>query len=202
LVGKVLPVGGAVGKIASKLGRWGKVAKPKKRQERIGGKGGVKKVKWGGVKLEKGNPKVTQAAKGSGEVAKQTQQLLKVKGNYLNKPENVSKLSQELTDFNMKHSELLGIFIGSVDAALHSAIYHETVLEQSAAVFQGIIKNHTFIQANKRTATEAFRKILQNNGLPCNIPREKFIEIGLKVDKNILVEIKEIAEEFARVMKQ
>jgi hypothetical protein len=32
----VLPVGGAVGKIASKLGRWRKVAKPKKRQERIG----------------------------------------------------------------------------------------------------------------------------------------------------------------------
>jgi hypothetical protein len=37
----VLPVGGAVGKIASKLGMWRKVAKPKKRQERIGGKGGV-----------------------------------------------------------------------------------------------------------------------------------------------------------------
>jgi death-on-curing family protein len=180
-------------------GRW---RSRRKGRNVLGKKGGVKKVKWGGVKLEKGNPKVTQAAKGSGEVAKQTQQLLKVKGNYLNKPENVSKLSQELTDFNMKHSELLGIFIGSVDAALHSAIYHETVLEQSAAVFQGIIKNHTFIQANKRTATEAFRKILQNNGLPCNIPREKFIEIGLKVDKNILVEIKEIAEEFARVMKQ
>jgi hypothetical protein len=36
LVGQELPVGGAVGKIASKLGRWGKVAKPKKRQERIG----------------------------------------------------------------------------------------------------------------------------------------------------------------------
>ena len=36
LMGKVLPVGGAVGKISSKLGRWRKVAKPKKRQERMG----------------------------------------------------------------------------------------------------------------------------------------------------------------------
>jgi len=31
--------GGAVGKVASKLGRWGKVAKPKTRQGRIGNKG-------------------------------------------------------------------------------------------------------------------------------------------------------------------
>ena len=42
LMGKVLPAGvaagGAVGKVASKLGRWGKVAKPKVRQGRIGEK--------------------------------------------------------------------------------------------------------------------------------------------------------------------
>jgi hypothetical protein len=42
LMGQELPVG----KIASKLGRWGKVSKPKKRQERIGSKGGAEKVKW------------------------------------------------------------------------------------------------------------------------------------------------------------
>jgi hypothetical protein len=57
LMGQELPVGGAVGKIASKLGRWGKVAKPKKRQERIGDKGGVEKVKW-----VKGSGKVKQGA--------------------------------------------------------------------------------------------------------------------------------------------
>jgi death-on-curing family protein len=128
--------------------------------------------------------------------------LSKVKGTYLQKPESVSKLSQELTEFHKILEPELGghIISGSVESALHSAIYYETALEQSSAVFHGIVKNHTFLQGNKRTATEAFKRILQYNGLPCNIPQEKFIEIGLQIDSNALVEITEIAKAFAEAM--
>ena len=162
----------------------------------------------GGVRFAKGGVKAAQAAKASGKVAQSgegvkrvaTQQLLKVKGTYLNKPENVSKLEK----FIMRANELTegkGTLSGlgtTPTSAIHSAMYHSTAAEQGASIFRSIVKGHMFENGNKRTAIAFWKEFVRAHGIHCVPSEKRLLDVAGKVTKGELYHIPTIAEALSR----
>lgn len=53
-------------------------------------------------------------------------------------------------------------------SCLSSYIYYDKIEEQIASIVYGIVKNHYFIDGNKRTALAVFYKLCKDNNISLN----------------------------------
>lgn len=75
--------------------------------------------------------------------------------------------------------------------------YYDDLLEQICAVFRGLNKNHTFSNANKRTAVMLLSSLLNSYGY--NISDNDLINISLDVAEHNY-EVPEIAEKLSKMI--
>ena len=76
--------------------------------------------------------------------------------------------------------------------ALESALYHAyasfegkdlypTIEEKSARQAYGIIRNHPFLDGNKRTGLFVMLVFLELNGIKLNFSQSELVELGMKI---------------------
>lgn len=94
------------------------------------------------------------------------------------------------SDFWMRDSLL--------DSCFSSYHYYDSDLEQICSIFRGLIKNHPFSNANKRTASAVLLMHLAKNGY--TISDNDIANITLKVAENNM-DVPEIASEISRMIK-
>lgn len=60
---------------------------------------------------------------------------------------------------------------------------YPSLFEKAAALFESLIKNHPFVDGNKRTAALSSISFLQRNGWRCNATDESLVEFALLVSQ-------------------
>ncbi len=63
---------------------------------------------------------------------------------------------------------------------------YPTIFEKAAALCQSLIKNHPFVDGNKRTALYAAMTFLELNGYKFVAEQEEVVEFGVKIDNENL----------------
>lgn len=63
---------------------------------------------------------------------------------------------------------------------------YETIFEKAAALLHSLLKNHPFVDGNKRTAVASTGIFLKNNGYKLINQHEKELEFALKVENESL----------------
>ncbi|THU32398.1 type II toxin-antitoxin system death-on-curing family toxin [Niastella caeni] len=81
----------------------------------------------------------------------------------------------------------------SPSSVINSAMYYPTIAEQGSAIFRSIIKNHMFIDGNKRTAVMAFEAYAKLHGLK-TVSRQEILNVATKVATNQVTEVSEISK--------
>lgn len=78
---------------------------------------------------------------------------------------------------------------GLLDAAVHrpqatfaSEDLYSTLFDKAGAVCHSLIKNHAFIDGNKRTSLLAAMAMLELNGYEFECEQEELVSFGLKID--------------------
>lgn len=85
-----------------------------------------------------------------------------------------------------------------LDSCFSSYYYYDDELEQICSIFRGLVKNHPFSNANKRTAAMVLSSYLLQNGY--TISDNDLINITLKVAENN-VEVSDLASEISNMIK-
>ena len=83
--------------------------------------------------------------------------------------------------------------IGRPQATFDGKDLYKTIFEKGAALLQSLLKNHSFVDGNKRTALTAAGIFLELNGYKLINNHEREIEFALKVDNERLT-IEQIAK--------
>ena len=78
--------------------------------------------------------------------------------------------------------------------AINTASYYSTIPEQGASIFKTIIKNHMFIDGNKRTAVEMFKLFCSKSGIKNVITDGQLMEIATKVAISEVDDVLEISK--------
>jgi len=76
---------------------------------------------------------------------------------------------------------LLQSAMGSVEATFGGAYLHESVFAMAAAYLYGILRNHPFIDGNKRTAVGSALTFLDLNGIEIDADEDEFYELVIGV---------------------
>lgn len=63
---------------------------------------------------------------------------------------------------------------------------YKTIFDKASALLQSILKNHAFIDGNKRTALTSAGIFLRNNGFKLNNSHKEELEFSIKVDNEHL----------------
>lgn len=78
---------------------------------------------------------------------------------------------------------------GLLDAAVHrpqatfaGESLYPTIFEKSAALCHSLIKNHPFVDGNKRTSLLSAMTMLEMNGYQFESTQEELVVFGLKID--------------------
>ena len=148
----------------------------------------------------KGAQGLLKVGRGVGKGGHTTQQLLRVKGTYLSKPENVNKLEKFIIRAN-ELTEGKGTLSGlgtTPASAIDSAVYHSTEAEQGAAIFRSIVQGHMFENGNKRTAVAFWKEFQRLHGVRSMPSEERLLDIASKVAKGKLNDIATIAEALSK----
>ena len=74
---------------------------------------------------------------------------------------------------------------------------YKTIFEKAAQLAFGLVKNHGFVDGNKRVAVHAMAVYLFINGYDTNFSQEEIVEIGMK-----LAESKLTAEKLSKILEQ
>ncbi len=74
---------------------------------------------------------------------------------------------------------------------------YKTIFEKAAQLAFGLVKNHGFVDGNKRVAVHAMAVYLFINGYDTNFTQEEIVEIGMN-----LAESKLTAEELSKILEQ
>lgn len=86
----------------------------------------------------------------------------------------------------------LGLLQASVErpkATFSKKFLYKSLFEKAAALFQSLLKNHPFIDGNKRTALTAAGIFLKMNGFELQNTHQEEVRFTLKVDQeNLTVE--------------
>lgn len=88
-------------------------------------------------------------------------------------PAFIVKVNAKLGGAVLNENSLLSIF--------SSVEYYETIEEKIACIVRGLIKNHAFTDANKRTANLAFYALCDKNGIPVTKTSEQMFEITIDI---------------------
>ena len=78
---------------------------------------------------------------------------------------------------------------------------YPTIFEKAGALCQSLIKNHPFVDGNKRTALYATMTFLELNGYKFVAEQEELVEFGVKIDNESL-SLTEIADWFKKHSKK
>lgn len=76
---------------------------------------------------------------------------------------------------------LLESALAAPESGFGDSYFHEDIFEMAAAYAFHIIKNHPFIDGNKRTGTAAFLIFLDYNGIEVELDDDALIDLALKV---------------------
>ena len=74
---------------------------------------------------------------------------------------------------------------------------YKTIFEKAAQLAFGLVKNHGFVDGNKRVAVHAMAVYLFINGYDTNFTQEEIVEIGMN-----LAESKLTAEKLSKILEQ
>lgn len=96
--------------------------------------------------------------------------------------------------------ELLHSAIERPKAAFGGKYLYESVLKMGAAILQSLVKNHPFIDGNKRTAFFSTLRFLEKNGLKFSFIDKEIVEFMVGVDTKNL-SIKAITSWFQKRMR-
>lgn len=88
--------------------------------------------------------------------------------------------------------------VGLIDSALHrplatfeGQLLHETPLQRAGVLWLGLIRNHGFLDGNKRTATVAMARWLLLEGLRLNSGQDELVEMAVAI-ANKAVELDDV----------
>jgi len=76
---------------------------------------------------------------------------------------------------------LLQSAMGSVEATFGGAFLHETIFSMAATYLYAILRNHPFIDGNKRTAVAAALIFLELNGVEVDAEEDAFYDMVIGV---------------------
>ena len=93
--------------------------------------------------------------------------------------------------------ELLHSAIERPRASFSGEYLYKSVLEMGAAMLQSLVKNHPFVDGNKRTAFFATLRFFERNGLKFHMKNKELVDFMVKVDTENLT-IKEIVMWFEK----
>lgn len=85
-----------------------------------------------------------------------------------------------------------------LESALSSYAYYEGFIEQVCSIFRGLVKNHAFSNANKRTASVVLITLLRQAGLG-EPSSEDLIDLVLDVAEH-QYEVEEIASKLKKLI--
>ena len=106
---------------------------------------------------------------------------------------------QDIIDYNKSINETeWWVKENLLNSAFSSYYYYEELLEQICSVFRGIVKNHPFSNANKRTSAMILAFLLDKYGY--SISDENLIDITLDVAENNY-EVEEIAQKLSQMIE-
>lgn len=89
--------------------------------------------------------------------------------------------------------ELIESAIGRPQATFDGDNLHKTIFDKAAALLQSLLKNHPFVDGNKRTALTSAGIFLKLNGYQLINNHDKEVNFALKID-NKHQSIEQIAE--------
>ena len=73
--------------------------------------------------------------------------------------------------------------VGMIDSCLSSYMYYEDITEQISSIFRGLIKNHAFVDGNKRTAVIVLFILVQELNMNIAINDSQLFNIIIKIAK-------------------
>lgn len=97
---------------------------------------------------------------------------------------------QGIRDYNLLLSA-----IGRPQASFSGGDLYLDIFSKAAALIDSLIRNHPFVDGNKRTGAASAGLFLKENGLILNAPQEELVQFTLKVAQSKL-SIQEMAAWF------
>lgn len=92
--------------------------------------------------------------------------------------------------FGVRDLGLVESAIARPEASFDGNDLYETVFDKAAAVLQSLLKNHPFIDGNKRTALTSAGIFLKTNGVRLINNHKEEVEFAVKVDNgNLTIEL-------------
>lgn len=109
--------------------------------------------------------------------------ILKYGGRYIDSTNNILNYNS------------LQYLLESIQAKIFEKEIHETIFKKAAAYAFNIIKNHIFVDGNKRTGLEAAFIFLFNNKIKIKerVTKDKVINVGLEIENGQML-LDDIAE--------
>ncbi|MCB9492734.1 MAG: type II toxin-antitoxin system death-on-curing family toxin [Epsilonproteobacteria bacterium] len=94
----------------------------------------------------------------------------------------------------IRSTELLSSALAQPQAQFGNQLLHATVYEQASAYLFHIIKNHPFVDGNKRTALLCWLVFLKLNGHACTLNHDQLFALAIgasssRIDKKMLHDI-------------
>ena len=118
--------------------------------------------------------------------------------SFLLDKKHASQFAKEIVEINKKFSggELLN---SCPSSAIHTALYYESIVDQGASIFKSIVKDHIFLEGNKRTAIEVFKSFARKNRITIHLLDSELIDIAERVAIGHLEDISKISAALVRV---
>ncbi|MBI2334220.1 type II toxin-antitoxin system death-on-curing family toxin [Candidatus Daviesbacteria bacterium] len=91
--------------------------------------------------------------------------------------------------FGIRNLGLVESAIGRPQSTFGSQFLYENIFDMAAALLQSLLKNHPFVDGNKRTALTSAAMFLKLNGYELKNTHQKEVEFAVSVDnKNLSIE--------------
>ena len=95
--------------------------------------------------------------------------------------------------FGVRSQELLESAASMPMSGFGDTLFHETIYEMAAAYMFHLIKNHPFVDGNKRTALATMEVFLGINGYKVEVSHEELYQFTIDVATGMFPSKKEIA---------
>ena len=113
---------------------------------------------------------------------------------FLDDPVKASNFADEIIELN-KATEGGGTLLsGTPSSAINTAGYYATVPEQGASIFKTIIKNHMFMDGNKRTAVEMFKSFCLKSNITTSLTDTELMNIATQVATGQIDDVLQISQ--------
>jgi death-on-curing protein len=90
----------------------------------------------------------------------------------------------------LRELDLLESAVGRPQATFDGKDLYETLFDKAAALLQSLLKNHPFVDGNKRTALTSAGLFLQTNGYTLMNQHDEEVKFAVQVDNEQLTVVK------------